>query len=48
MIPSQATQLDGITYVERNRRLSTGELVRVRITGADIYDLFGETVSLPN
>ncbi|GBD39678.1 Ribosomal protein S12 methylthiotransferase RimO [bacterium HR37] len=47
-IPSQAPEVDGITYVERNRRLSTGELVRVRITGADIYDLFGETVSLPN
>ncbi|GIW46466.1 MAG: ribosomal protein S12 methylthiotransferase RimO [Deltaproteobacteria bacterium] len=47
-IPSQAPEVDGITYVERNRRLSTGELVRVRITDADIYDLFGETVSLPN
>lgn len=41
-ISSQAPEVDGVTYVKRDRRLRTGDLVNIRITDADIYDLFGE------
>jgi ribosomal protein S12 methylthiotransferase len=44
-IPSQAPEVDGVTYVKRNRKLKIGDLVNIKITGADIYDLFGEIVS---
>jgi ribosomal protein S12 methylthiotransferase len=43
-IPSQAPEVDGVTYVKRERQLKTGDLINIRITGADIYDLFGEVV----
>ena len=35
----QAPQIDATTYVESNRELSPGELVRSTIVGADGYDL---------
>ncbi len=44
-IPSQAPEVDGVTYIKRNKRLKVSDLVKVSITDADIYDLFGEVVS---
>lgn len=44
-ISSQAPEVDGMTYVKRERQLKPGDLVNIKITGADIYDLFGEIVS---
>ncbi len=41
-ISSQAPEVDGSTYVERRGTLKTGDLVKIKITGADIYDLYGE------
>jgi ribosomal protein S12 methylthiotransferase len=41
-IASQAPEVDGLTYVKRSKPLDTGDLVRIKITGADIYDLYGE------
>jgi ribosomal protein S12 methylthiotransferase len=43
-ISSQAPEVDGVTYVKREKRLKTGDLVNIKITGADIYDLFGEVL----
>ncbi|MCI0481678.1 MAG: hypothetical protein L0213_08840 [Candidatus Dadabacteria bacterium] len=31
-----------MTYVERTGNLKKGDMVKIRITGADIYDLYGE------
>ncbi|HTZ39565.1 MAG TPA: 30S ribosomal protein S12 methylthiotransferase RimO [Syntrophales bacterium] len=39
----QAPEIDGITYV-RAKRLKEGEIVRCRVTAAEIYDLFAEPV----
>lgn len=39
-----APEVDGIVYVRGEANL--GSLVPVRITAADIYDLYGEVVSL--
>jgi ribosomal protein S12 methylthiotransferase len=44
-IPSQAPEVDGVTYVKRAKRLKVGDLVKVSITNADVYDLFGEVVN---
>lgn len=43
-IASQAPEVDGQTYVKRNKPLKNGDLVRISITDADIYDLYGEIV----
>jgi ribosomal protein S12 methylthiotransferase len=40
-ISSQAPEVDGQTYVKRNKIFKTGDLVRIKITDADIYDLYG-------
>jgi ribosomal protein S12 methylthiotransferase len=40
-ISSQAPEVDGQTYVKRNKLFKTGDLVRIKITDADIYDLYG-------
>jgi ribosomal protein S12 methylthiotransferase len=42
-ISSQAPEVDGYTYIKRSKLLRTGDLLRIRITDADIYDLYGET-----
>ncbi len=44
-IPSQAPEVDGVTYIKRNKKLKVGDLVKVSITNADTYDLFGKIVS---
>lgn len=44
-ISSQAPEVDGQTYVKWNKPLKNGDLVRIRITDADIYDLFGEVAA---
>ena len=43
-IPSQAPEVDGVTYIERKKILKTGDLVKIRIIDADIYDLYGEII----
>jgi len=43
-ISSQAPEVDGVTYVKRTNKLKTGDFVKLKITHADIYDLFGELV----
>jgi tRNA A37 methylthiotransferase MiaB len=37
----QAPEIDGITYV-RARKLTAGDVVRCKITAAEIYDLYAE------
>jgi len=41
-ISSQAPEVDGYTYIKRDRELILGDLIDIEITDADIYDLFGE------
>ena len=43
-IPSQAPQIDGVTYVRSNESLVPGQLVSCRVTGWDQYDLVAEPV----
>jgi len=43
-ITSQAPEVDGFTYVEKKQKLQKGDQVRIKITEADIYDLFGELI----
>ncbi|MFN3599013.1 MAG: hypothetical protein ACK4VK_04680 [Aquificaceae bacterium] len=43
-IYAQAPELDGITYVEAQRDLKAGDVIRVRITQVGEYDLGGEEV----
>jgi ribosomal protein S12 methylthiotransferase len=43
-IPSQAPEVDGITYVKRENRFKVGDLVKISIIDADIYDLYGKIV----
>ncbi len=43
-ISSQAPEVDGVTYVKRDRKLRNGDLIRIKIIDVDIYDLFGEVV----
>ena len=39
-----APDVDGYIFVHSEGRLETGNMVRVRITGADAYDLTAELV----
>ncbi|MEQ9619377.1 MAG: 30S ribosomal protein S12 methylthiotransferase RimO [Deltaproteobacteria bacterium] len=41
-IPSQAPEVDGYTHITRTKELKIGDPVSIRITGTDIYDLYGE------
>jgi len=43
-ISSQAPEVDGYTYIKREEELILGDLVDIKITDADIYDLYGEVV----
>ncbi len=43
-ISAQAPEVDGYTYIKRDEDLILGELVDIKITDADIYDLYGEIV----
>jgi len=43
-ISSQAPEVDGYTYIKREEELILGDLVDIRITEADIYDLYGEVI----
>lgn len=40
----EAPEVDGVIRVKSQRRLAPGQYIRVKITGADAYDLFGEEV----
>ncbi|VFR44307.1 Ribosomal protein S12p Asp88 (E. coli) methylthiotransferase [plant metagenome] len=41
---ADAPEIDGCVYVASDRELSPGDIVRVRVTEADEYDLWGDTV----
>lgn len=41
---SQAPEVDGITYVSSSRDLDLGEIIEVKITGFDHFDLEGQAV----
>ena len=44
-ISSQAPEVDGLTYVKGTTSFKTGDLVKIKITDVDVYDLFGEVVA---
>jgi ribosomal protein S12 methylthiotransferase len=41
-LSSQALDVDGVTYVESRKKLSLGDIIKVKITRADFYDLYAE------
>ncbi len=41
---ADAPEIDGCIYVESDRTLKPGDIVKVRVTEADEYDLWGETI----
>lgn len=41
---ADAPEIDGCIYVESDRTLKPGDIVKVRVTEADEYDLWGEAV----
>ena len=43
-ISTQAPEVDGYTYIKKQEEIILGELVDIKITDADIYDLYGEIV----
>lgn len=43
-LSSQAPEVDGVTYIDAETKLSIGDLVNIKITGADIYDLYGKAI----
>ena len=43
---ADAPEIDGVVVVENGARLSCGELVQVKITNSDDYDLYGELANL--
>ena len=40
---ADAPEVDAVVYVTSKKPLQSGDIVRARITGADDYDLYGET-----
>ncbi len=44
-IPGQAPEIDGITHLNSNNDYKIGDMVKVKITDADIYDLHGEIIN---
>ena len=42
---ADAPEIDGLVYVNNARRASAGDLLRVRVTGADDYDLCAQRLS---
>lgn len=41
---ADAPEIDGVVYVTSTRKLSAGDLIRVRVTDADPYDLWAQAV----
>ncbi|HYA36712.1 MAG TPA: 30S ribosomal protein S12 methylthiotransferase RimO [Candidatus Methylomirabilis sp.] len=41
---SDAPEIDGVVYIEAAKGLKPGDLIRVKITGADTHDLWARTV----
>jgi ribosomal protein S12 methylthiotransferase len=41
---ADAPEIDGNVYVTTDRKLGAGEIVRVRVTDSDEYDLYAETL----
>ena len=42
---ADAPEIDGLVYVNNARRAKAGDLLRVRVTGADDYDLSAQRLS---
>lgn len=42
---ADSPEVDGVVYIENGTHLSAGDMVSVKITGADEYDLYGELES---
>jgi len=40
---ADAPEVDAVVYVTSRKPLQSGDIVRAKITGADDYDLYGET-----
>ncbi len=43
-ISTQAPEVDGLTYIEKEKSINKGDYFKIRITQADIYNLHGKTV----
>jgi len=41
---ADAPEIDGNVFVSSERQLRPGDMVRVRVTDSDEYDLYGETL----
>ena len=41
---ADAPEVDAVVYVASKKALKPGDIVRTKITGADDYDLYGQTV----
>jgi ribosomal protein S12 methylthiotransferase len=41
---ADAPEIDGVVYVTSTRKLSAGDLIRVRVTDADPYDMWAQAV----
>ncbi|MNV31530.1 Ribosomal protein S12 methylthiotransferase RimO [compost metagenome] len=41
---ADAPEIDGCVYVSSEKTLKAGDLVRVRVTESDEYDLWGEAI----
>ena len=41
-IASQAPEVDGVTFIENNPDVLVGDIINIKITNADIYDLHGK------
>jgi ribosomal protein S12 methylthiotransferase len=44
-ISSQAPEVDGLTYIKRQRKLKAGDIVNIKIIDSDVYDLYGRLVN---
>ncbi len=41
---ADAPDIDGLVYLDGENELTVGDIVRVKVTDADAYDLWGEVV----
>lgn len=42
---ADAPEIDGCVYVDSEQPLKAGDMVRVRVTDSDEYDLWGERIA---
>ena len=41
---ADAPDIDGLVYLDGENELTIGEIVRIQVTDADAYDLWGEVI----